>query len=642
MSTCCGLRDGSGTSRSSTAAGPSNRTTCTARMPVTVPGDTTPLITLPRDPRSAAGPGSRQGAPVQLVFGPDDLEAYAVVRDRLRLHIVAWARRRGLTVEPSLVAAALDHKHSVDGRLGHWTRAHVADALAVWFPRTVALLPDDRDAVPAALHALIGFLAERDWLDSRSDPSEELHTQVADSTPALHDALDDERNHDLGTFWAVQMLRHGVPTADPTAVARFIERVHAGELDIDRAALRDITRRERRADPQAPSRPLPAGAAARGGGHARRRRLVGRARPAARLHPLGARGPFADPRRQAAARRRPRRRRGARPRPLRPRPRPRRRRAPRDHAALQLGTPGPVRPGRARTAGAGQERRAAAVAADRDVEARVRGHRRHRRALRRDERVRRPVVVRDEPRRGLPDAAQPALRRGRRPDPGRAVPPAACARPSTPGWAASSTTSRATSSSGCGAATSPRCSTRWSCSAPCTSRRATPTTTSPTGSSSRWRAATTRIRRWSGSPRSGCGRCARCSWSPACTRRSWASSPTEDIEYVCVRCVGMRREVAEAELAAWVAARPGRAAAHEVLHYLQRVEDPAHRDLALHALRPDRRGTGQPRGPAAAADRAPAPRGPSSPWSAAPAVIISDEVVVAGCNTSGVVADITQ
>ena len=120
---------------------------------------------------------------------------------------------------------------------------------------------------------MIGFLAERDWLDSRSDPPEELHAQVDDSTPALHDALDDERNHDLGTFWAVQMLRHGVPTADPTAVARFIERVHAGELDIDRAALRDITRRERRAAPEPPSRPLPAGAAARRGGPARRRGL---------------------------------------------------------------------------------------------------------------------------------------------------------------------------------------------------------------------------------------------------------------------------------------------------------------------------------------------------------------------------------
>ncbi len=189
------------------------------------------------------------------MFGPDDLEAYAAVRDRLRLHIVAWARRRGMHVEPSLVAAALDHKHGVDGRLGHWTRAHVADALAIWFPRTVALLEDDREAVPVALHALVGFLADQDWLDPRSDAPGDLHAQITDSTPALHDALDDERNHDLGTFWAVQMLRHGVPTADPAAVARFLTQVHTGELQIDRAALAEITRRQRIEEPDAPAEP---------------------------------------------------------------------------------------------------------------------------------------------------------------------------------------------------------------------------------------------------------------------------------------------------------------------------------------------------------------------------------------------------
>ncbi len=194
---------------------------------------------------------------MRLVFGPDDLEGYPSVRDRLRLHIVAWARRSGLDAEPSLVAAALDHKHGVDGRLGHWTRAHVADALAVWFPRTVALLEDDRDAVPAALHALIGFLAEQDWLDSRSDRPEELHAQVVDSTPALHDALDDERNHDLGTFWAVQMLRHGVPTADPAAVADFLNRVDAGEVAVDRAALDEIVRRQVVEIPEPVAIPLP-------------------------------------------------------------------------------------------------------------------------------------------------------------------------------------------------------------------------------------------------------------------------------------------------------------------------------------------------------------------------------------------------
>ncbi|MFC4950563.1 hypothetical protein [Pseudonocardia sp. GCM10023141] len=189
---------------------------------------------------------------MRLVFGPDDFEEYAAVRDSLRLHIVAWARRRGMEVEPSLVAAALDHKHGGDGRLGHWTREHVADALAVWFPRTVALLEDDRDAVPTAMHALIGFLADQDWLDSLSSPPEELHAQVVDSTPALYDALDDERNHDLGTFWAVQMLRHGVPTADPSAVARFLQQVNSGELPIDRGALDEITRRQAADVPEQP------------------------------------------------------------------------------------------------------------------------------------------------------------------------------------------------------------------------------------------------------------------------------------------------------------------------------------------------------------------------------------------------------
>ena len=40
------------------------------------------------------------------------------------------------------------------------------------------------------------------------------------------------------------MLRHGVPTADPVAVARFLTQVDAGELQIDRAALAEITRRQ--------------------------------------------------------------------------------------------------------------------------------------------------------------------------------------------------------------------------------------------------------------------------------------------------------------------------------------------------------------------------------------------------------------
>ncbi len=180
---------------------------------------------------------------MRLVFDPHDHEEYSAVRDRLLSLVVARSRRRGVPVDPALVAAALDHRQGVDGRLGHWTRAHVADALAVWFPRTVALLPDDRDAVPAALHALVGFLAERDWLDAASATPAELHAQIHDSTPALHDALADERNLDLGTFWAVQLRRHGVATADPAAVAGFLDRVRRREVEVDREALAEVTRR---------------------------------------------------------------------------------------------------------------------------------------------------------------------------------------------------------------------------------------------------------------------------------------------------------------------------------------------------------------------------------------------------------------
>jgi hypothetical protein len=59
----------------------------------------------------------------------------------------------------------------------------------------------------------------------------------------------------------------------------------------------------------------------------------------------------------------------------------------------------------------------------------------------------------------------------------------------------------------------------------------------------------------------------------------------EDVEYVCVRLAGARREVAEAELTAWVAARSPRMAADELARLLRRTDEPAHRALALYALR---------------------------------------------------------
>ncbi|GEL20125.1 hypothetical protein [Pseudonocardia asaccharolytica] len=183
---------------------------------------------------------------MRLVFAPGEHEEYSLVRDRLLTAVLARSRRRGEQVDPALVAAALDYKHGVDRRLGHWTRAHVADALAVWFPRTVAVADSDWAEIPAALHALIGTLAERDHLDSRSASPEELHAQVDDSAPALFDALADERNYDLGKFWNMQMMRHGVDKSDVLAVQRFLDQAKRGELGIDRGVLDAIVEEQAR------------------------------------------------------------------------------------------------------------------------------------------------------------------------------------------------------------------------------------------------------------------------------------------------------------------------------------------------------------------------------------------------------------
>jgi hypothetical protein len=191
-------------------------------------------------------PGTRitgeKVAGMRLVFAPGDDQVYAGARDRLLEGFLTWARRTRVSADVFLVAAALDYKYALDRRLGRWTRAHVADALGMWFPRHVTVL--DADEVPEAFHALIDFLAAHHGLDGRSASVAELHAQVRDSTPALLDGIADERNYDLGKFWGVQLRRHGVDPADPRAVHRFLDRARSGEVDIDQAALAEITRRE--------------------------------------------------------------------------------------------------------------------------------------------------------------------------------------------------------------------------------------------------------------------------------------------------------------------------------------------------------------------------------------------------------------
>ena len=209
-----------------------------------------------------------------------------------------WSRPRWTTATAST------------GAWARWTRAHVADALAVWFPRTVALLDDDRDAVPAALHALVGFLAERDWLDA------DVGHRRASCTPRSTTA-----RRPCTTRWPTSATatsaRSGPSSCAATASRPPIRppspgsssRCGGGEVDVDRDALAEVTRADAGApEPEAgPATPeLAARAAARRGGAARGggvREAVARLRAVTRWvrtgRPLTAR-------RAAAARRRPR------------------------------------------------------------------------------------------------------------------------------------------------------------------------------------------------------------------------------------------------------------------------------------------------------------------------------------------------
>ena len=409
---------------------------------------------------------------MRLVFGPDDHEGYPAARERLQSLVVAWARRRGIPVEPALVAAALDHRHGVDGRFGRWTRAHVADALAVWFPRTVALLDDDRDAVPVALHALIGFLAERDWLDHRvGDPRPSCTPRSTTAPPPCT------------TRWptsaTVTSARSGPSSCAATASRPRTRRPSPASSSRCAAARSTSTatrsRRSRAATAGIPS-PTPAPGPEPGPGAAAGRRGAARVGgdrrgrgAAAHRHPLGAHRPGRSPPTAGCCS-----------------PTPARWPATldvdafsRDHARTADDLPETS----LLVAWARQARllrvvkgrlvpvKSAAALLGRPIElwqrafvalgtlgehfggSNVFGA---------------PSLFGMSLGEALPMLLLDLYAAGGRSGPGRAVPPRGSATRSTSGSAASSTTSRATSSSGCGAATSPRCSTPWSCSERCT------------------------------------------------------------------------------------------------------------------------------------------------------------------------------
>ena len=208
---------------------------------------------------------------VRLVFGPDDHEEYSAARNASGLW---WSIGRALVARPWTRAGR--RRTGPPQQRGRAARALDARPRRAEPRRVVPALrrPARRRARHRARRpARARRVSRRAGLARRGvGAAEELHAQIVESTPALHEALSDERNRSLGTFWAIQLRRHGIPAADSAAVARFLDRVPGGEVDVDREALAEVTQREAAAELVAePATQARAGVAARRGAARRSR-----------------------------------------------------------------------------------------------------------------------------------------------------------------------------------------------------------------------------------------------------------------------------------------------------------------------------------------------------------------------------------
>jgi hypothetical protein len=72
---------------------------------------------------------------MRLVFARHEDEKFGVAKDELVDSFLAWAEERDLDPDPFVVAATLDYKFGVDGKLGRWHCDDVRGMLTEWFPR---------------------------------------------------------------------------------------------------------------------------------------------------------------------------------------------------------------------------------------------------------------------------------------------------------------------------------------------------------------------------------------------------------------------------------------------------------------------------------------------------------------------------
>ncbi len=155
---------------------------------------------------------------MNLVFGPDDQEAFAVARDRI---VAAIADVDG-SVLGKVAGQVLDLKWGyLGGDLDHWSPEDVVKILLNLYPAKVMLDEADMADVPTGFAVLLRFLG-RDR--PRHEPSLEVLAEfVGRLTSRFHAAMNDEDNWSFGKrIWSTATAE-GVDLADQDAMGRWIE-----------------------------------------------------------------------------------------------------------------------------------------------------------------------------------------------------------------------------------------------------------------------------------------------------------------------------------------------------------------------------------------------------------------------------------
>ncbi len=165
--------------------------------------------------------------------------------------LLTWASKRNLSVDPFSVEAALEHKSTVDEKSGPWKPKDFRKLLLDWFPRKVTMAAPDREEVVPSLRAMVDYLADQ----GRLDASVHKFHAVLDEIAAFLAAMADERNYDMGKFWGTRMLEHDVDVTDESAMQRFIDATHTGEIEVDRDVLDEIVQRQFFSEPELEDHP---------------------------------------------------------------------------------------------------------------------------------------------------------------------------------------------------------------------------------------------------------------------------------------------------------------------------------------------------------------------------------------------------